>query len=351
MARTITIGEKSVGDNEPCMIVAEIGVNHNGDEELARKMIKCAKKCGADGVKFQTWSTEEIILDDVELASYQKESIKTNSTQFAMLKKLEIPYDRYFALKEYAEELGLLFFSTMEDKKSVDFLLRDLDIPLIKVGSGDLTNYPLLKYTASLHKPMVVSTGMATLGEIDLAVQTIANEGNENIILLQCTTQYPCPYEDINLRAILTLKDAFKTVVGLSDHSKGIECAIAAVALGAKYIEKHFTLDNTLPGPDHQASLEPHEFRRVVEGIRNVEKAMGDGIKRPMASELENKNIVRRKIVAGRDILAGEVFTEENISLKRAASGLSPEHCPLIIGRRAKKDLKYNQIIDLQDII
>ena len=351
MARTIPIGEKSVGDNEPCMIVAEIGVNHNGNEELAKTLIKWAKKCGADAVKFQTWNTEEIILEDVELASYQKESIKGNSTQFEMLKNLEISYDHYFALKEYAEELDLIFFSTMEDKKSVDFLMKDLDIPLIKVGSGDLTNYPLLKYTARFHKPMVISTGMATLSEIDQAVRTIANEGNEDVILLQCTTQYPCPYEDINLRAILTLKNAFKTVVGLSDHSKGIECAIAAVALVAKYIEKHFTLDNTLPGPDHQASLEPHELKKVVEGIRNVERAMGDGIKRPMASELGNKNIVRRKIVAGKDILAGEIFTEESISLKRAVYGLSPEHCPLIIGRRAKKDLKYNQIIDLQDII
>ncbi|HJH26807.1 MAG TPA: N-acetylneuraminate synthase [Methanophagales archaeon] len=346
----VKIGDRNIGEGEPCFIVAEVGVNHNKDIGLAKKMIRAAKDAGADAVKFQTWKTENIILKDIEMAEYQKANTESNESQFEMLKKLELPYEWHFELKEYAERLGLGFFSTMEDKESVDFLIKDLKIPLIKVGSGDLTNYPLLKYTARFKKPMILSTGMATLSEIDAAVRTALNEGNKDIVLLQCTTQYPCPYEDINLKAMLSLKEAFKTIVGFSDHSLGIECAVAAVSLGAKYIEKHFTSDRNLPGPDHKASLEPEEFKRMVDAIRNTEKALGDGIKRPMPSELENKKIIRRKIVATRDIKKGEVLNEENITSKRANYGLEAKYYPFIEGKRAKRDISKDEVISF-DII
>lgn len=343
----VKISDKSIGEEEPCFIIAEAGVNHNGDINLAKKLIDAAKDAGADAVKFQTWKTENIILSDVEMAEYQKENILSRSgrSQYEMLKKLELPYEWHFELKEYAERLGLIFFSTMEDRESVDFLIKNLKIPLIKVGSGDLTNYPLLKYTARFKKPMILSTGMATLGEVDEAVRTVLNVGNDNIILLQCTTQYPCPYEDINLRAMLGLKETFKTIVGFSDHSLGIECAVAAIALGAKYIEKHFTLDRNLPGPDHKASLEPVEFKRMVDAIRNTEKALGDGIKRPMPSELKNKKIIVRKIVASRDIKEGETLNEENITFKRANYGLDARYYTFIDGKGAKKDISKDDVI------
>jgi N-acetylneuraminate synthase len=348
----IKIGDRFIGEGEPCFIIAEAGVNHNGSIELAKKQIDAAKDAGADAIKFQTWKTENIILKDVEMAEYQKENLsnKSEKSQFEMLKKLELPYEWHFELKEYAEELGLVFFSTMEDKESIDFLIKELKIPLIKVGSGDLTNYPLLKHTARFGIPMVLSTGMATLSEIDEAVITVLNGGNKDIILLQCTTQYPCPYEDVNLRSMLSLKEAFKTVVGFSDHSLGIECAVVAVALGAKYIEKHFTLDRNLRGPDHKASLEPEEFKRMVTAIRNTEKALGDGIKRPMPSELKNKKIIIRKIVATRDIKKGEILDENSITFKRAKEGLTANYYKLVEGKKAKKNIKLNRPIDLDDI-
>ena len=341
----VKIGDRNIGEGEPCFMVAEAGVNHNKDIGLAKKMIRAAKDAGADAVKFQTWKTENIILEDVEMAEYQKANIESKESQFEMLKELELPSEWHFELKEYAEKLGLVFFSTMEDKESVDFLIKDLKIPLIKVGSGDLTNYPLLKYTAKFDIPMVLSTGMATLSEIDEAVRVVLNEGNDNIVLLQCTTQYPCPYEDVNLRAMQGLKEAFKTIVGFSDHSLGIECAVAAVSLGAKYIEKHFTLDRNLPGPDHKASLEQEEFKRMVYAIRNTEKALGDGIKRPMPSELKNKKSVIRKIVASRDIKEGETLNEENITFKRANYGLDARYYTFIDGKGAKKDISKDDVI------
>lgn len=343
----VKIDNKLIGEGKPCFIIAEAGVNHNGSIELAKKLIDAAKDAGADAVKFQTWKTENIILKDVEMAEYQKGNLpdKSEKTQFEMLKKLELPYEWHFELKEYAERLGLTFFSTMEDKESINFLIKDLKVPLIKVGSGDLTNYPLLKHTAQFGIPMVLSTGMATLGEIDEAVGTVLNGGNDKIILLQCTTQYPCPYEDVNLRAMLSLKEAFKTIVGFSDHSLGIECAVAAVSLGAKYIEKHFTLDKNLPGPDHKASLEAEEFKRMVDAIRNTEKAFGDGLKRPMSSELKNKKITIRKIIAARDIEKGEVLNEDNITFKRANYGFDAKYYTFIEGKRAKKYIKKDELI------
>jgi len=346
----LRIRNRLIEPSEPCFIVAEIGVNHNGSTELAKKLINAAKEAGANAVKFQTWKTENIILKDVELAEYQKENLKSNESQYEMLKKLEISYQQHVELKEFAENLGLIFFSTMEDKESVDFLMNDLKSSLIKVGSGDLTNYPLLKYTAKFGKPMVLSTGMATISEIDKAISTVLNEGNDNIILLQCTSDYPCPYEDMNLRVMTTLKSAFKFPVGLSDHSLGIECAVAAVTLGGKYIEKHFTLSRNLLGPDHKASLEPSEFKKMVEAVRNIEQALGDGIKRPMPSELKNKDIIRRKIVASKDIQMGDILDESNVTFKRSKTGLEAKYYELLSEHKAKRSIKANEVIRLSDL-
>ncbi len=348
--KTIRIKNKFIGEGRPCFIVAEIGVNHNGSSASAKKMISAAKKAGADAVKFQTWETGCIMLKDAEMAEYQKKNAKPGQTQFEMIKKLELPRADYFSLKSFAEKIGLMFFSTMEDKESVYFLIKDLKIPFIKVGSGDLTNYPLLEYTAKFKKPMVLSTGTATMDEIKEAMKIVAGAGNNNIVLLQCTTEYPCPMEDVNLKAMLTLGESFKTIVGFSDHTLGIECSIAAAALGAKYLEKHFTLDRNLPGPDHKASLEPSEFEEMVRAIRNVEKAMGDGIKKPMPSELKNKILVVRKIVAGRDISEGEEFSEDNLSFKRAEGGLPVKHYEFVKNKKAKRNIKAGELIKSDDI-
>lgn len=347
MKEYIRVGKRAIGDEKPVFIVAELGVNHNQNLDLARKLVKTASNAGADAVKFQTWKTENIILQDTEMAEYQKENLKLNKSQFEMLEELELPLKWHFELKDYAEELGLIFFSTMEDRESVDFLLKELKIPLLKVGSGDLTNHPLLKYASKFAVPMVLSTGMATLSEIDEAVRIVLNEGNDRILLLQCTSEYPCPYEEINLRVMFNLKEAFKTHVGFSDHSLGIECSVAAVAMGAKYIEKHFTLDRNLPGPDHKASLEPEEFNRMVVAIRNVEKALGDGIKKPTSSELKNKEITIRRIVASKDIKMEEVLNEENITFKRANKGLEAKYYRLIEGKKVKKDIDKDEVITL----
>lgn len=338
---------KDISENAPTFIVAEAGVNHNGNIKLARQLIDGAANAGADAIKFQTWKTKNIILKDVEMVQYQKENTRLEESQFEMLEKLELPYDWHFELKEYAEKLGLVFFSTMEDRESVDFLMNELKMPLIKVGSGDLTNYSLLKYAASFRKPMILSTGMATLGEIDEAVRIVRGEGVEDIVLLQCTTQYPCPYSDINLKAMESLNKAFRVTVGFSDHSLGIECAIAAVAMGAKCIEKHLTLDKSMQGPDHKASLDPKEFAEMVRSIRNIEKALGDGLKRPMPCELENKKSVTRKIVASKDINKDKILDESNLVFKRANYGLDAKYYQLVNGKRTNKHIAKDAIITL----
>lgn len=343
----INFEQNSIGEEEKTFIVAEIGVNHNQDFNLARKSIIEAANAGADAVKFQTWKTENIITHDTEMAEYQKKNVSVETSQFDLLKTLELPYEWHFELKDLAEDNNLVFFSTMEDKESVDFLIEKLKIPLIKVGSGDLTNYPLLKYTAKFGIPMILSTGMANMGEIQDAVNVIKEEKNDKIVLLHCTSQYPCPYNDVNLSAMNSLKGCFKTIVGFSDHTLGIEMAIAARALGAVYIEKHFTLNKSLNGPDHSASLEPIHFKKLVEVIRNVEKGIGNGLKIPTSSELTNKKIVVRKIVASRDIKKDERLNETNLAFKRANFGLESKYFNLIRNKKANKPIKRNEIISL----
>jgi len=331
-----------------CFIIAEAGVNHNGDIDIAKQLVDKAYESGADAIKFQTFKAENLVTKNAPKAEYQK-STTGDGNQFEMLKKLELSKKDHIVLKKYCEEKGIIFISTPFDFESVD-LLEKIDVPLYKVGSGDLTNLPLLKYIASKNKPIILSTGMANLGEVEEAINTIYETGNNKLILLHCTSNYPTAYEDVNLRAMLTMQEAFKLPVGYSDHTIGIEVPIAAVTLGAKVIEKHFTLDRKMEGPDHRASLEPNQLKLMVKSIRNIEKAMGDGIKRCSKSEENTKSVARKSIVAGRDINKGEVITIKDISFKRPEFGLKPKYINLIIDKKARRNIKENEFITFDDI-
>jgi len=346
----VEIGNRLVGEGEPCFIIAEAGVNHNGDINLAKRLIDIAKEAGASAVKFQTFKAEEVVTKDAEKARYQKETTGAQESQFEMIKKLELSEKDFLDLFTYAQEKGIIFLSSPFDQGSVD-LLDEFGVPAFKIGSGEITNFPLLKHIAKKGKPIVLSTGMATLGEVAEAVEVIRKEGAAEIILLHCVSSYPAKIEDMNLKAMETLKTAFQLPVGLSDHSIGVTIPIAATALEASIIEKHFTLDKNLPGPDHQASLEPEELRQMVKAIRDIEKAMGDGTKRPTAEEEENKKVVRRGIVARVDIPQGTIITEEMLEIKRPGIGLKPKHMTKIMGRKTKKRLKPGEPITWTKVI
>ncbi len=346
----VKIGNRLLGEGEPSFIIAEAGVNHNGDVELAKKLIDAAKEAGADAVKFQTFKAEEVVTKTAEKAAYQKETTSSEESQFEMIKKLELSGRDFEELFAYAQEKGMIFLSTPFDKGSVD-LLDELGVSAFKVGSGEITNSPLLKHIARKKKPIILSTGMSTLGEIEEALELIRKEGVEEIILLHCVSCYPAKVEDMNLRAMETLRYAFKLPVGLSDHSLGITIPIAAVASGACVIEKHFTLDKNLPGPDHRASLEPEELSQMVKAIRDVERALGDGVKQPTAEEEENRKAVRRSIVARVDIPEGAVITEEMLVIKRPGTGIEPRHLDLVIGRRTKRNIKPGELITFAKVL
>lgn len=331
-----------------CFIIAEAGVNHNGDINIAKKLVDKAKEAGVDAIKFQTFRAENLVTKEAPKAEYQKETTGDGS-QFEMLKKLELSLEDHITLKRYCEEKGIMFISTPFDFESVD-LLEKTGVSLYKVSSGDLTNLPLLSYIANKNKPIILSTGMANLGEVEEAVETISKAGNDRTILLHCTSNYPTAYEDVNLRAMLTMKEAFKLPVGYSDHTIGIEIPIAAVALGAKVIEKHFTLDRNMKGPDHRASIEPDELKIMVRSIRNIELAMGDGIKRCNKSEENIRKVARKSIVAGRDISKDEVITINNISFKRPEFGLKPKYVDLVVGKKARRNIKVNEFITFNDV-
>lgn len=331
-----------------CFIIAEAGVNHNGDINIAKKLVDKAKEAGVDAIKFQTFRAENLVTKEAPKAEYQKETTGDGS-QFEMLKKLELSLEDHITLKRYCEEKGIMFISTPFDFESVD-LLEKTDVSLYKVSSGDLTNLPLLSYIANKNKPIILSTGMANLGEVEEAVETISKAGNDRTILLHCTSNYPTAYEEVNLRAMLTMKEAFKLPVGYSDHTIGIEIPIAAVALGAKVIEKHFTLDRNMKGPDHRASIEPDELKIMVRSIRNIELAMGDGIKRCNKSEENIRKVARKSIVAGRDISKDEVITINNISFKRPEFGLKPKYVDLVVGKKARRNIKVNEFITFNDV-
>lgn len=331
-------------------IIAEAGVNHNGDLELAYKLIDAAVEAKADAVKFQTFKAENVASKSAEKAEYQKKTTSATESQFEMIKKLELSYNEFRELKKYCDKIRIMFLSTPDEEDSLDFLADDLNVPIIKVGSGELTNLPFLRCIAQKDRPIILSTGMASLSEVEEAIDIIQSNQNclssrifSPLTILHCTTNYPCPYEEVNLRAMLTLKEAFKLPVGYSDHTLGIEVSVAAVALGAKVIEKHFTLDKNLPGPDHKASLEPDELKAMVEAIRNVEKSLGDGIKRPTQSELNIMKVVRKSLVAARNIKAGEKVKESDIVIKKAGTGIPPKFKKIVIGMRPTRDIKEDE--------
>jgi N-acetylneuraminate synthase/N,N'-diacetyllegionaminate synthase len=332
--KKIKIGNKLINESKSCFIIAEIGVNHNGSLKLAKRLVDEAKRSGADAVKFQVFKVENLVM--------------VRTKEHEMLKKLELPYSYFEELKKYCEKRKIIFLATPHNDDAIDFL--ESLVPAYKIGSGDLTNSPFLEKVAKKKKPIILSTGMANLKEVKEAVKTIKRAGNNKIILLHCTTSYPCPLEDVNLRAMLTLKKEFNLPVGYSDHTLGILVPIIAVAMGAKVIEKHFTLSKNLPGPDHKASLEPKEFKEMVKAIRDVEKALGSGIKKPTKNEEKIKKIVRKSIIAKINIPAGSKITKEMLIIKRPGTGIEPKYINKIIGKIAKREIKKDSLIKFQDL-
>lgn len=328
-------------------IIAEAGVNHNGSLKLAKKLIDAAVEAGADAVKFQTFKAERLVSKQAPKAEYQKQTTDVEESQFEMIKKLELDVGAHKELMGYCAQKGIQFLSTPFDLESID-LLDSLGLPLFKIPSGEITNLPYLRHTASKKKPIILSTGMADLGEIEDALVVLTKGGIEvaDITVLHCNTEYPTPMEDVNLRAMQTISYAFPGIkVGYSDHTLGIEVPIAAVAMGASVIEKHFTLDKNMEGPDHKASLEPDELKAMVLAIRNIEKALGNGHKKRSPSETKNMSIARKSIVAARAIRKGELFTEENLTIKRPGNGISPMRWDEMIGQVAQQDYQEDELI------
>lgn len=328
-------------------IIAEAGVNHNGSIALAKQLIDVAAKARADAVKFQTFIAEEIVSTNSPKAEYQKQTTDASESQFDMIKKLELSKEDHQELMDYAKHKNIMFLSTPFDKRSVD-LLVELGVPLIKISSGEITNHPFLKYIAKKGLPIILSTGMSTLEEVAEAVSIIIDAGCENLTLLHCTSNYPARVEDCNLLAMKTMADAFDVPIGYSDHTSGIYVSLAATAMGACVIEKHFTLDENLPGPDHKASLEPAELEELIRGIRLVEKAQGSYVKAPVESELEVRDVARRSIVAKVDIPAGTVITEDMLAFKRPSVGVSPKNMGKIIGQISISDIKKDFLINFE---
>lgn len=327
------------------LIIAEAGVNHNGDINLAKKLIEQAAKAGADVVKFQTFKANSCVSVSAKKAKYQLETTAKEESQLEMIQKLELSYESHFELMKHCKKHDITFLSTPFDLESVEFL-RGLDLPYFKIPSGEITNLPYLKAVAKCKKRVLLSTGMANLGEIEAALTILRKNGTRNITLLHCNTEYPTPFEDVNLNALKTLKEAFKLEVGYSDHTEGIVASLGAVALGAVVIEKHFTLDKTMEGPDHRASLEFEELRALCKGIRELEKALGSGIKKASKSEAKNKIIARKSLVAKCIIQKGEKFSEQNLTTKRPGSGISAMRYEEYLGKRALKTYKKDELIN-----
>lgn len=342
----IKVGERYIGDEEPVFIIAEAGVNHNGSLEMARQLVDVAAQAGADAVKFQIFKAEKVISPQAPKAVYQLQTTNTSESQLDMVKRLELSFDDFRELYACCQDRGILFMATPFDEDSADFL-NELGMPVFKIGSGEITNWPFLEYAARKRKPIILSTGMSYLSEVDEAVRVIHDAGSDQLVLLHCVSNYPANPADANLRAMHTMATAFGVPVGYSDHTLGIEVAIAAVALGACMIEKHFTLDRTLPGPDHQASLEPDELKTLVRGIRTVEVSLGHGRKEPAASEANTTAVARRSLVAAQDIPAGAVLTEDLIAIKRPGTGLSPAMRPYLIGRTARTTIPAGTLLTL----
>lgn len=327
-------------------IIAEAGVNHNGDMELAKQLIDVAAEAGADAVKFQTFTAEALVSRSAPKANYQRQTTDTTETQYAMIKKLELNQSAHQLLMEHSHRKGIMFLSSPFDLESIN-TLDELGIEIFKIPSGEITNLPYLRKIGKLEKPVLLSTGMSTIKEVEAALKVLSDAGTskEQITVLHCNTEYPTPMNDVKLHAMQTMADLLGVEIGYSDHTLGIEIPIAAVAMGAKAIEKHFTLNKSLPGPDHRASLEPQQLQAMVRAIRNIEQALGDGIKQPTASELKNRPIARKSIVAKRAIKQGELFSSENLTVKRPGSGISPMEWDSLIGTKASKNFQIDEQI------
>jgi N,N'-diacetyllegionaminate synthase len=347
MVRTISIDGREVGAGHPCFIIAEAGVNHNGDQEMALRLVDIAIQVGADAVKFQTFKAERVVTANAPKASYQLEVTEQEESQLEMLRHLELSEQAHRELWEYCQRRGITFMSTPFDEDSANFL-ADLGLTVFKIPSGEITNLPFLRHVAQKKRPMIVSTGMSYLHEVEAAVEAIVEAGNQELVLLHCVSNYPANPADANLRAMQTMATAFSISVGYSDHTLGVEVALAAVALGACMIEKHFTLDRSLPGPDHRVSLEPDELARLVRDIRTVESSLGDGAKRPVGSEAKTSGVARKSVVVARDIPAGTALTEHLMVLKRPGTGLPPTMLTSLVGRIAKKDISAGTLLTLE---
>jgi N,N'-diacetyllegionaminate synthase len=338
-----------VTPESPCFIIAEAGVNHNGDLALAKQLVQAAKDAGADAVKFQTFQAKHLVTADAPQAAYQARNSGKTESQFDMLKRLELPLESFAELSRFCQELGILFMSTAFDEESADFL-AGLGMSIFKIPSGELTNIPLLQHIARFGKPMIVSTGMGTIEEIQEAVEAIQATGNTDITVLHCVTDYPTPPDQVNLRAMHVIAQALNVPIGYSDHTMGIEASVTAVAAGAKVIEKHFTLDCSLPGPDHKASLEPDDLAEMVRGIRRVEVLLGSGRKQPNEAEKAVAKIVRRSVVAARDLKAGETLSSELLLLRRPGTGIEPARLGEMIGRTLVRDVKEGTLLAWDDL-
>jgi N,N'-diacetyllegionaminate synthase len=345
--KTVEIAGRKIGPGFPCFIIAEAGVNHNGDLSLARQLVDLAAQSGADAVKFQTFKADKVIAPHAPKADYQLQTTSANESQLEMARQLELSFEAFRELYAYCQAKKILFLSTPFDHESADFL-DELGVAAFKVPSGEITNLPFLAHVARKAKPMLVSTGMSYLGEVETAVRTIEQAGNSNIVLLHCTSNYPADSSDVNLRAMQTMAIAFGTPVGYSDHTLGTEVSLAAVALGACVVEKHFTLERSLPGPDHRASLEPLELKALVRGIRIVEAALGHGRKEPAASEANTAAVARRSLVARRNITSGTVLCDEDVAVMRPGTGLAPAMLSHLLGRTARVNIPAGTLLSLE---
>ncbi|HEY8892342.1 MAG TPA: N-acetylneuraminate synthase [Clostridium sp.] len=340
------IGSKVIGDGNLTFIIAEAGVNHNGDIGIAKQLIDKALFAGVDAIKFQTFKTEKLVTGYADMADYQKTNIGKVGSQFNMLKKLELTQENFIELQRYCIEKDIMFLSTPFDFESADFL-ASIGMVAFKISSGDLTNIPFLEHIARFNKPIILSSGMATLSDIEQALNAINLLGNNEVAVLQCTSNYPAKLQNVNLKAMNTIKNAFQIVSGYSDHTEGISVTIASAAMGANIIEKHFTLDKSMEGPDHKASLNPVELKEMVKAIRDVEMALGTGIKRYNPSEVNTMKAARKSIVASRDIKTGETINLADLDYKRPGTGLSPKLYRDIVGKKINRDIKMDEQIAL----
>lgn len=339
MSTSVVIGGRKVGRGEPCFVIAEAGVNHNGDMDLARRLIDVAVDAGADAVKFQTFSADRLASADAPKAAYQMQTTSPGESQHAMLKQLELRPEAHRPLMMHCAERGIMFLSSPFDEQAAD-LLDSLDVAAFKIPSGEVVNLAFLRHVAMKRRPIILSTGMSTLEEVLNALAEIRGAGNHDVVLLHCLSNYPADPAQANLRAMAAMKDAGGVPVGFSDHTTGIEVALGATALGACVIEKHFTLARSMPGPDHRASLEPDELARMIRGIRIVEAALGDGLKRTQPSEMENRVVIRKSLVAARDLSAGTRLSTSDLAAVRPGTGISPAETPRVVGRILREALR-----------